>query len=273
MQKNHRETQTYKEKTRSSQTSRETAQQMVRKGYYISPNPNEVWLTAKPYVTAQEIQEIQIEKCIIIQKFARGLIARRRYHKMQMEFLTKYLHYMKKKHQSQSTSVSPVSQPHSAIPSPVSPSLQLSSEAAKLLSRLQELSEPTVWINDELRQTTTTVYTPTTLLCQDLLLIVNGLYPLRYKDQGRLVLEDVGSIARIFADPFCAELLELIEREKDLVIRCRPQAARKGLYRRMHKLLLRIATNSDKLSCLLKYKEKGLLNLNIHAPIVTSIAD
>ena len=70
-----RETQTYEYKTLSIQSYRECGTQMQRNDLSID-TANDVVVKAKPYFSAELLNELKIRKCVIIQRTWRGYMAR-----------------------------------------------------------------------------------------------------------------------------------------------------------------------------------------------------
>merc|ERR1719161_3334908 len=74
----HREVQTYEYRTRSTQCKRENGTQMAKAGLYIDSNNDVLMTPRKPYFSSADKASLVLEKCVVIQCHARGMVARRR---------------------------------------------------------------------------------------------------------------------------------------------------------------------------------------------------
>ncbi|CAK9085705.1 IQ and ubiquitin-like domain-containing protein, partial [Durusdinium trenchii] len=74
----HREAQTYEYRTRSTQCKREAGTQMEKVGLYVDQRDDVVMKPRRPYFSSADKAALVLEKCVMIQCHARGMIARRR---------------------------------------------------------------------------------------------------------------------------------------------------------------------------------------------------
>ncbi|CAE7579371.1 IQUB [Symbiodinium natans] len=74
----HREAQTYEYRTRSTQCKRDNGTQMDKVGLYIDSRTDKMMEPRRPYFSSADKAALLLEKCVMIQCHARGMLARRR---------------------------------------------------------------------------------------------------------------------------------------------------------------------------------------------------
>merc|ERR1711959_623400 len=108
---------------------------------------------------------------------------------------------------------------------------------AKIKKSLESMAKPKVWAQSD--GETTTVHTPFTTRAKELMDLCNGLrLPLLTVDERLDVLLHVKWTVKEFDCNLTRELVDLIDREADMLNRRRPNASFKGLRRRVANLFL-----------------------------------
>lgn len=114
----------------------------------------------------------------------------------------------------------------------------------KVQSRLEAMAQPKVWVQQDME--TTTVHTPFTTRAKELMDLYNGLrVPLLAVDERLDVLLHVKWTAKEFDCNLTREIVDLVDREADMLNRGRPEAAFKGLRRRLANLFLQFVETPE----------------------------
>eukprot|EP00921_Rhytidocystis_pertsovi_P007936 GHVQ01013123.1.p1 GENE.GHVQ01013123.1~~GHVQ01013123.1.p1 ORF type:complete len:757 (+),score=102.96 GHVQ01013123.1:312-2273(+) len=74
----HRETQTTEQQSRSCQSTAEAGVQFTKPGLYISNSTDKVMFARAPYFSADQLDDLRLDKVLLIQSHSRGMLARRR---------------------------------------------------------------------------------------------------------------------------------------------------------------------------------------------------
>ncbi|KAL0034540.1 hypothetical protein WJX79_007550 [Trebouxia sp. C0005] len=258
-----RECQTVEAKQRSAQTCREAHVQMARPDLLLDTSRDRI-LAARPYVSAAEVWAVK-EKCAAtVQRFTRGWLARRRVSFMlkearqgsaaanerQPKLLSRRRLIGGEKHNGAC----------SRAPLPTSPHLlhqetkllqsidRLRGEAdvvkreQKVAEALATMAHPKTWAlsNGALLE----VHTPTTTKAGELRGLYRGLQLQGLTAGERLdVLLHVKFPAKEFDCSLTRELVQLIDREADLINRGRKAGSMEGLRKRISTLFLQFIEN------------------------------
>eukprot|EP00397_Hematodinium_sp_SG-2012_P018825 GEMP01019305.1.p1 GENE.GEMP01019305.1~~GEMP01019305.1.p1 ORF type:complete len:625 (+),score=164.19 GEMP01019305.1:67-1941(+) len=114
----------------------------------------------------------------------------------------------------------------------------------KIKKRLETMAEPKVWAQQDLE--TTTVQTPFTTRAKELMDLYNGLrVPLLTVDERLDVLLHVKWTAKEFDCNLTRDIVDLVDREADMLNRGRPETAFKGLRRRLANLFLQFVETPE----------------------------
>eukprot|EP00163_Fabomonas_tropica_P026048 TRINITY_DN463_c0_g1_i1.p1 TRINITY_DN463_c0_g1~~TRINITY_DN463_c0_g1_i1.p1 ORF type:complete len:504 (+),score=127.03 TRINITY_DN463_c0_g1_i1:202-1713(+) len=290
VEKFHRDTQTVKVAHRSAQSTRECATQMARPGLHVAQKHEKI-LHPKPYVTADKLNEIRMEKAVTIQCFIRGWFARkkasmkrqdvydkkaaiedeekrlreeaevqrrrevdRRMHpKTQTDF--KVLHQeleawrVHETHRIKTSELSDAEKQAALalVLNKESKLLQtidrlkiqanVDNRDEKVNKLLELMSAPKKWqLSDG---TVAEVETPFTMRAKELMDLYNGLrLPLLSIDERLDVLLHVKWTVKEFDCNLTREIVDLIDREADLLNRGRPEKSLSGLRKRLSNLFL-----------------------------------
>mmetsp|Transcript_13719 Transcript_13719/g.39143 ORF Transcript_13719/g.39143 Transcript_13719/m.39143 type:complete len:542 (-) Transcript_13719:104-1729(-) len=287
----HREVQTYEYRTRSTQCKKENGTQMPKVGLYIDTTKDVVITPKRPYFSSADKAALMLEKCVIIQCHARGMIARRRArqlhkdkherselevkeaerrrleadlrHKREVErrmhprtfedfnVLYKELEAWRLNEAKRiSSSGFDEAARRSAQRELLHKETKLlqtidklkiqahgSNRDAKIKKKLESMSQPKVWAQND--GETTTVHTPFTTRAKELMDLYSGLrLPLLTVDERLDVLLHVKWTVKEFDCNLTREIVDLIDREADMLNRGRPEKSFQGLRRRLANLFL-----------------------------------
>lgn len=115
---------------------------------------------------------------------------------------------------------------------------------AKIQKKLEAMAKPKVWAQEDLE--TTTVHTPFTTRARELMDLYNGLrVPLLTVDERLDVLLHVKWTAKEFDCNLTREIVDLVDREADMLNRGRPETSFKGLRRRLANLFLQFVETPE----------------------------
>mmetsp|Transcript_106407 Transcript_106407/g.343279 ORF Transcript_106407/g.343279 Transcript_106407/m.343279 type:complete len:549 (-) Transcript_106407:120-1766(-) len=287
----HREVQTYEYRTRSTQCKRENGTQMEKVGLFIDTSKDVVMLPRKPYFSSADKAALLLEKCVVIQCHARGMVARRRARQLRKERRERTELEAKEEERRQleadlrhKREVERRMHPRtfedfnvlyrelegwreneakriqaSGFDEPTRRAAQrellhketkllqtidkLKIQAhgqnrdAKIKKKLESMSQPKVWAQND--GETTTVHTPFTTRAKELMDLYHGLrLPLLTVDERLDVLLHVKWTVKEFDCNLTRELVDLIDREADMLNRGRPEKSFAGLRRRLANLFL-----------------------------------
>lgn len=114
----------------------------------------------------------------------------------------------------------------------------------KIQKRLEAMAQPKVWAQRDLE--TTTVHTPFTTRARELMDLYNGLrVPLLTIDERLDVLLHVKWTAKEFDCNLTREIVDLVDREADMLNRGRPETSFKGLRKRLGNLFLQFVETPE----------------------------
>jgi len=287
----HREVQTYEHRTRSTQCKRDNGTQMPKVGLYID-NLSDVELAPRrPYFSSADKAALILEKCVIIQCHARGMIARRRAKQLRTERKERLELEAKEAERRQleadlrhkreverrmhpktfedfnvlyreleawrlneATRISKsgfdeasrraaqrelLHKETKLLQTIDKLKIQAHSQNrdAKIKKKLETMANPKVWAQSD--GETTTVHTPYTTRAKELMDLYSGLrLPLLTVDERLDVLLHVKWTVKEFDCNLTREIVDLIDREADMLNRGRPEKAFVGLRRRLANLFL-----------------------------------
>lgn len=287
----HREVQTYEYRTRSTQCKRDNGTQMDKKGLFVDSTSDVMVEPRRPYFSSADKAALVLEKCVIIQCHARGMVARRRArqlrkgrlerreldskegerrqleadlrHKREVErrmhprtfedfsVLYKELEAwrLNEAHRIQASGFDEASR-RSAQRELLHKETKLlqtidklkiqahtQNRDAKIKKKLESMAQPKVWAQSD--GETTTVHTPFTTRSKELMDLYNGLrLPLLTVDERLDVLLHVKWTVKEFDCNLTREIVDLIDREADMLNRGRPEKSFAGLRRRLANLFL-----------------------------------
>ena len=287
----HREAQTYEYRTRSTQCKRDNGTQMDKVGLYIDSRGDKTMEPRRPYFSSADKAALLLEKCVMIQCHARGMLARRRTrqlrqmrqerhelarkeaerrqleadlrHKREVErrmhprtfedfsVLYKELEAWRVNEAARiQTSGFDEATRRAAQHELLRKETKLlqtidklkiqahtSNRDAKIKSKLESMSQPKVWAQGD--GETTTVHTPFTTRAKELMDLYSGLrLPLLTVDERLDVLLHVKWTVKEFDCNLTREMVDLIDREADMLNRGRPEKSFVGLRKRLANLFL-----------------------------------
>ncbi|CAE7567469.1 IQUB [Symbiodinium sp. CCMP2456] len=287
----HREAQTYEYRTRSTQCKRDNGTQMDKVGLYIDCRGDKLMEPRRPYFSSADKAALLLEKCVMIQCHARGMLARRRTrqlrqmrqerhelarkeaerrqleadlrHKREVErrmhprtfedfsVLYKELEAWRVNEAARiQTSGFDEATRRAAQHELLRKETKLlqtidklkiqahtSNRDAKIKSKLESMSQPKVWAQGD--GETTTVHTPFTTRAKELMDLYSGLrLPLLTVDERLDVLLHVKWTVKEFDCNLTREMVDLIDREADMLNRGRPEKSFVGLRKRLANLFL-----------------------------------
>ncbi len=292
--KNHRETQTYDMKTRSTQSKREFGTQMAKVGLYIDDS-NDREMTPGPYFSSADFAAVKVEAVLVIQCHARGMFARLRSSKKRLELIAKNSRLNQEAHQANidmelrhkreihrrmhprthedfkilyaeleawrvMETQKIKDQQHSKEVKQLARKLLLYKETkllqtidrlkieathanrdAKIEKELKSMTEPKVWAQGD--GETTTVYTPFTTRAKELQDLYKGLRLENLSTDERLdVLLHVKWTVKEFDCNLTRDIVQLVDREADLLNRGRSAKTMRDARKRLSNLFLNFCT-------------------------------
>mmetsp|Transcript_66368 Transcript_66368/g.154221 ORF Transcript_66368/g.154221 Transcript_66368/m.154221 type:complete len:555 (+) Transcript_66368:68-1732(+) len=287
----HREVQTCEHRTRSTQCKKENGTQMSKVGLYIDTANDVVKTPRRPYFSSADKAALMLEKCVVIQCHARGMIARRRSrqlrkarvereeleakeaerrqleadlrHKREVErrmhprtfedFSVLYkeleawrLNEAKRIEKSGFDEATRRAAQRELLHKEtkllqtidkLKIQAHTSNRDAKIKKKLESMSQPKVWAQND--GDITTVHTPFTTRAKELMDLYSGLrLPLLTVDERLDVLLHVKWTVKEFDCNLTREIVDLIDREADMLNRGRPEKSFQGLRRRLANLFL-----------------------------------
>lgn len=286
-----REVQTYEYRTRSTQCKRDNGTQMSKVGLYIDSTHDIVKEPRRPYFSSADKAAVSLEKCVIIQCHARGMLARRRTRQLRMDrqmrmeleareqerrkleaelrhkreverrmhprtfedfaVLDRELEAWRLNEAKRiGTSGFDEATQRAAQRELLHKETKLlqtidklkiqahtQNRDAKIKKRLESMAHPKVWAQGD--GETTTVHTPFTTRAKELMELYSGLrLPLLTVDERLDVLLHVKWTVKEFDCNLTREIVDLIDREADMLNRGRPEKSFVGLRRRLANLFL-----------------------------------
>jgi len=287
----HREVQTYEYRTRSTQCKRENGTQMEKVGLYIDTVRDVIMTPRKPYFSSADKAALMLEKCVVIQCHARGMVARRRARQLKKEKLERQELEVKETERRQleadlrhkreverrmhprtfedfnvlyreleawrlneakritgsgfdeatrRTAQRELLHKETKLLQTIDKlkiQAHTSNRDAKIKKKLESMSQPKVWAQND--GETTTVHTPFTTRAKELMDLYSGLrLPLLTVDERLDVLLHVKWTVKEFDCNLTREIVDLIDREADMLNRGRPEKSFQGLRRRLANLFL-----------------------------------
>ncbi|CEM27838.1 unnamed protein product [Vitrella brassicaformis CCMP3155] len=295
--KYHRETQTYEYRSCSIQPKREAGTQVRTVSVYVSTEHDKV-LHPKAYFTAEELFERQCQKVLLLQRLARGMLARKRVrgmrkqrddliqfeseeaerlqreadlrHKREIgkrmhprtyeDFETLYseleawrineTNRIKKSTFDQATKQEALRELLAKETKLLQTIDRLKIQAhdanrdAKVRRLLEAMANPKVWAQSD--GEATIVHTPFSTRAKELMDLYNGLrLPLLTVDERLDVLLHVKWTVKEFDCNLTREIVDLIDREADMLNRGRRDSSLKGLRQRLANLFLQFARTPE----------------------------
>mmetsp|Transcript_65566 Transcript_65566/g.118096 ORF Transcript_65566/g.118096 Transcript_65566/m.118096 type:complete len:460 (-) Transcript_65566:87-1466(-) len=287
----HREAQTYEYRTRSTQSKCDNGTQMEKVGLFIDSTKDVVVQPRKPYFSSADKAALVLEKCVIIQCHARGMMARRRsrqlrksrteHHQLtyreaerrQLEADLRHKREVERRmhprtfedfsvlykeleawrlNEAKRISTSGFDEPTRRAAQrellhketkllQTIDKLKIQAHGhnrdAKIKKKLESMSQPKVWAQGD--GETTTVHTPFTTRAKELMDLYSGLrLPLLTVDERLDVLLHVKWTVKEFDCNLTREIVDLIDREADMLNRGRPEKSFAGLRKRLGNLFL-----------------------------------
>jgi len=287
----HREAQTYEYRTRSTQSKCDNGTQMEKVGLFIDPRNDVIMEPRKPYFSSADKAALMLEKCVIIQCHARGMVARRRTrqlrkakqermdlegreaerrqleadlrHKREVErrmhprtfedFSVLYkeleawrLNEAKRIASSGFDEATRRAAQRELLHKETKllqtiDKLKIQAHGhnrdSKIKKKLESMAQPKVWAQGD--GETTTVHTPFTTRAKELMDLYSGLrLPLLTVDERLDVLLHVKWTVKEFDCNLTREIVDLIDREADMLNRGRPEKSFAGLRKRLANLFL-----------------------------------
>eukprot|EP00931_Biecheleriopsis_adriatica_P073451 TRINITY_DN47734_c0_g1_i1.p1 TRINITY_DN47734_c0_g1~~TRINITY_DN47734_c0_g1_i1.p1 ORF type:complete len:510 (-),score=140.33 TRINITY_DN47734_c0_g1_i1:85-1614(-) len=287
----HREAQTYEYRTRSTQSKCDNGTQMEKVGLFIDSTKDVIMQPRKPYFSSADKAALMLEKCVIIQCHARGMVARRRTrqlrkakterleleareaerrqleadlrHKREVErrmhprtfedFSVLYkeleawrLNEAKRIANSGFDEATRRAAQRELLHKETKllqtiDKLKIQAHShnrdSKIKKKLEFMSQPKVWAQND--GETTTVHTPFTTRAKELMDLYSGLrLPLLTVDERLDVLLHVKWTVKEFDCNLTREIVDLIDREADMLNRGRPEKSFVGLRKRLANLFL-----------------------------------
>jgi len=287
----HREVQTHDYRTRSTQCKKENGTQMEKVGLYIDAVNDRVMVPRRPYFSSADKAALVLEKSVIIQCHARGMIARRRSRQMkkekqerieldERETERRQLEAHARRQREVERRMHPRTFDDFAVLYKELEAWRLNeakriansgfdeatrrvaqrellhketkllqtidklkiqahsrNRDAKIKSKLETMAQPKVWAQND--GEITSVHTPFTTRAKELMDLYSGLrLPLLTVDERLDVLLHVKWTIKEFDCNLTRELVDLIDREADMLNRGRPEKSFAGLRRRLANLFL-----------------------------------
>eukprot|EP00439_Symbiodinium_sp_Y106_P011743 s6526_g1.t2 len=278
----HREAQTYEYRTRSTQCKRDNGTQMDKVGLYLDRRGDKTLEPRRPYFSSADKAALLLEKCVMIQCHARGMLARRR--TRQLRQMRQERHELARKEaerrqleadlrhkreverrmhprtfedfsvlykELEAWRVNEAARiQNSGFDEATRRAAQhellrketkllqtidklkiqahTSNRDAKIKSKLESMSQPKVWAQGD--GETTTVHTPFTTRAKELMDLYSGLrLPLLTVDERLDVLLHVKWTVKEFDCNLTREMVDLIDREADMLNRGRPEKSFVGM--------------------------------------------
>jgi len=287
----HREAQTYEYRTRSTQCKREAGTQMEKVGLYVDQREDVTMKPRRPYFSSADKAALVLEKCVMIQCHARGMIARRRTRqlrqareereelerreaeRLQLEADLRHKREVERRmHPLTPEDFSVLYKELEAWRVNEAARIQNSgfdeatrraaqyellrketkllqtidklkikahsqNRDSKIKGKLESMAQPKVWLQTD--GETTTVHTPFTTRAKELMDLYSGLrLPLLTVDERLDVLLHVKWTVKEFDCNLTREMVDLIDREADMLNRGRPEKSFAGLRKRLANLFL-----------------------------------
>lgn len=287
----HREAQTYEYRTRSTQCKREAGTQMEKVGLYVDQRDDVVMKPRRPYFSSADKAALVLEKCVMIQCHARGMLARRRTRqlrqarqereeleqreaeRLQLEADLRHKREVERRmHPLTPEDFSVLYKELEAWRVNEAARIQNSgfdeatrraaqyellrketkllqtidklkikahsqNRDSKIKGKLESMAQPKVWLQTD--GETTTVHTPFTTRAKELMDLYSGLrLPLLTVDERLDVLLHVKWTVKEFDCNLTREMVDLIDREADMLNRGRPEKSFAGLRKRLANLFL-----------------------------------
>jgi len=287
----HREAQTYEYRTRSTQSKKDNGTQMEKVGLFIDSTKDVVMEARRPYFSSADKSALLLEKCVIIQCHARGMVARRRTRQMrqarrerqeleqreaerrQLEADLRHKREVERRMHPRTfedfsvlykeleawrlNEAKRISNSGFDEATRRAAQRELLHKETKLLQtidklkiqahsqnrdskiqkKLESMSQPKVWAQND--GETTTVHTPFTTRAKELMDLYSGLrLPLLTVDERLDVLLHVKWTVKEFDCNLTREIVDLIDREADMLNRGRPEKSFAGLRKRLSNLFL-----------------------------------
>lgn len=288
----HREVQTYEYRTRSTQCKKDNGTQMPKQGLYIDNTRDYEVAPRKPYFSSADKAALCLEKVVVIQCHARGMVARRRARTLRKEKSERIeLHWKEQERRqleadlrhkreverrmhpktfedfnvlykeledwrlNEAKRIATSGFDEAARRGGQRELLQKETKLlqaidklkiqahtqnrdAKIKKKLESMANPKVW-GPQLDGETTTVHTPFTTRAKELMDLYSGLrLPLLTVDERLDVLLHVKWTVKEFDCNLTREVVDLIDREADMLNRGRPEKSFVGLRKRLANLFL-----------------------------------
>mmetsp|Transcript_76385 Transcript_76385/g.154963 ORF Transcript_76385/g.154963 Transcript_76385/m.154963 type:complete len:574 (+) Transcript_76385:44-1765(+) len=287
----HREAQTYEYRTRSTQCKREAGTQMEKVGLYVDQRDDVVMKPRRPYFSSADKAALVLEKCVMIQCHARGMLARRRTRqlrqarqereeleqreaeRLQLEADLRHKREVERRmhpltpedfnvlyKELEAWRVNEAARiQNSGFDEATRRAAQYEllrketkllqtidklkikahsqNRDSKIKGKLESMAQPKVWLQTD--GETTTVHTPFTTRAKELMDLYSGLrLPLLTVDERLDVLLHVKWTVKEFDCNLTREMVDLIDREADMLNRGRPEKSFAGLRKRLANLFL-----------------------------------
>eukprot|EP00435_Cladocopium_sp_Y103_P013687 s1654_g3.t1 len=276
----HREAQTYEYRTRSTQCKREAGTQMEKVGLYVDQRDDVLMKPRRPYFSSADKAALVLEKCVMIQCHARGMLARRRTRQLRQarqereELEQREAERLQLeadlRHKREDFSVlykeleawrvnEAARIQNSGFDEATRRAAQYEllrketkllqtidklkikahsqNRDSKIKGKLESMAQPKVWLQTD--GETTTVHTPFTTRAKELMDLYSGLrLPLLTVDERLDVLLHVKWTVKEFDCNLTREMVDLIDREADMLNRGRPEKSFAGLRKRLANLFL-----------------------------------
>ncbi|CAJ1346388.1 unnamed protein product [Effrenium voratum] len=287
----HREAQTYEYRTRSTQCKRDNGTQMEKVGLYIDSRDDVIMQPRRPYFSSADKAALLLEKCVMIQCHARGMIARRRTRQLRQarqereelerrETERRQLEADLRHKREVERRMHPLTPEDFSVLYKELEAWRINEAAriqnsgfdeatrraaqyellrketkllqtidklkikahtqnrdSKIKGKLESMAQPKVWLQTD--GETTTVHTPFTTRAKELMDLYSGLrLPLLTVDERLDVLLHVKWTVKEFDCNLTREMVDLIDREADMLNRGRPEKSFVGLRKRLANLFL-----------------------------------
>lgn len=287
----HREVQTYEHRTRSTQCKKDNGTQMPKNGLFIDTTRDYEIQPRRPYFSSADKSALMLEKVVVIQCHARGMVARRRARQLRKEKKERLELHAKEAERRQleadlrhkreverrmhpktfedfnvlhkeleawrlneakriQTSGFDEAARRAAQRELLQKETKLlqtidklkiqahtQNRDAKIKKKLESMANPKVWAQTD--GEATTVHTPFTTRAKELMDLYSGLrLPLLTVDERLDVLLHVKWTVKEFDCNLTREIVDLIDREADMLNRGRPEKSFVGLRRRLANLFL-----------------------------------
>lgn len=294
----HREAQTYEYRTRSTQCAKENSTQMPKVGHHIDTSQDRIMEPRRPYFSSADKAALILEKVVIMQCHARGMLARkfaqqlyehkktrlenerreterrrveadlrhkreveRRMHPRTFEDFNILYRELEAFRQSEANRIAASIYDENTRRVAQKDLLHRERRLLQTIDRLKiqakqqnrdikvkkildTMSQPKVWAQAD--GETTTVHTPFTTRAKELTDLYSGLrLPLLTVDERLDVLLHVKWTVKEFDCNLTREVVDLIDREADMLNRGRPEKSFKGLRKRLSNLFLQFVETPE----------------------------